>query len=751
MTTRTGDHRPGTLLGRLSIRRKLILISLLVSLLAVSVAGAVMVIYQLRTFRQRFIEEQSTLAAVTSVNVTASLAFNDSKDAAEILSSLRASPSIIRAWVLSETETAFASYSRDPDPAPGGLSSSPPWPVLESPPAEGYRFYQDHLFIFAPILLDQDRALGTLCIQAELVELQRFLGRSISVLALTMVLSCAVAFELSRRLRRVISGPLDDLAETARKVSETRDYSLRALVNTSDELGVLGNAFNDMLDQIRIASDAVQTSEEKYRTLIEAMQDGVFLIQDSVFKYANEPLARMMGKTVAELSGTDFRTVVAPEDREMVADRHFRRLQGEADVPTDYEYRVLAADSRKKVFVNVTANLTTFRGRAALIGTMKDVTQRKLAEENLRRERRLFVGGPVVVFRLLAAPGWPVEYVSPNVTELFGFSAEQFSSGEILYSDTLHPADCERVFAEVRAHSAAGHETFQREYRIVRHDHEVRWLHDFTVVVRDEEKGITNYEGYVVDATKRIQAEQEIRKLNIELEQRVADRTAELTAVNRELEAFCYSVSHDLRSPLRSIDGFSQALLEDYGEILDATGREYLARARAASQRMGQLIDDLLGLSRVTRREMVREDVDLSALATAVLNCLAEADPGRQVRRQITQGLRATGDAGLLRVVLENLLGNAWKFTAKRHGAAIGFDGMEFEGNPVFFVRDNGAGFDMTYGDTIFKAFQRLHPAKEFEGTGIGLTTVQRIIQRHGGRVWAESVVGEGATFYFTL
>jgi light-regulated signal transduction histidine kinase (bacteriophytochrome) len=222
-------------------------------------------------------------------------------------------------------------------------------------------------------------------------------------------------------------------------------------------------------------------------------------------------------------------------------------------------------------------------------------------------------------------------------------------------------------------------------------------------------------------------------------------------AAGKELEAFSYSVAHDLRAPLRSIDGFSQALIEDCADRLDAEGRRYLKHVREAAQQMGQLIDDLLNLSRVTRAELRRERVDLSELARSVLATLKDAQPDRAVEWVIEDGLVAQADLRLLHVVLTNLLGNAWKFTAKRASARIEFAAKAGEHPPVFFVRDNGAGFDARYADKIFGVFQRLHTAREFEGTGIGLATVQRIIRRHGGRIWAEGEIDRGATFFFTL
>jgi light-regulated signal transduction histidine kinase (bacteriophytochrome) len=222
-------------------------------------------------------------------------------------------------------------------------------------------------------------------------------------------------------------------------------------------------------------------------------------------------------------------------------------------------------------------------------------------------------------------------------------------------------------------------------------------------------------------------------------------------SANRELEAFSYSVSHDLRAPLQSIDGFSLALLEDYQNLLDDRGNDYLRRVRNATRRMADLIDDLLKLSRLTRGELNLATVDLSALARTVAAELQKSQPRRQVSFGCAEGLTATGDPNLLKVVLDNLLGNAWKFTGKKEAATIEFGFAEIEGRAAYFVKDNGSGFDMSYADKLFVTFQRLHLEREFPGTGIGLSLVQRIIRRHGGEVWAKGQVGRGATFYFTL
>jgi light-regulated signal transduction histidine kinase (bacteriophytochrome) len=244
--------------------------------------------------------------------------------------------------------------------------------------------------------------------------------------------------------------------------------------------------------------------------------------------------------------------------------------------------------------------------------------------------------------------------------------------------------------------------------------------------------------------------QEEARRRNAELEQRVQERTAQLESTNRELEAFCYSVSHDLRAPLRAVRGFSEVLTEQYAGQLDERGKDFLQRVTGASLQMDNLVEDLLRLSRVSRGEIQNQEIHLSPIAEDILLGLKQSEPARNVEISIAPDLRANGDARLARLVLDNLLRNAWKFTGKRERARIEF-GRSEEPSAAFFVRDNGVGFDMAYSSRLFGVFQRLHSPAEFPGSGVGLAIVQRVINRHGGRVWAEGVVNAGATIYFTL
>ncbi len=248
-----------------------------------------------------------------------------------------------------------------------------------------------------------------------------------------------------------------------------------------------------------------------------------------------------------------------------------------------------------------------------------------------------------------------------------------------------------------------------------------------------------------------LQSQEKVRRMNADLEQRVAERTLQLATANNELESFAYAVSHDLRAPLRSMSGFSQILRDSAPAGLDEKSLHYLQRIQEASERMSSLIDDLLGLSRISRSELVRGPVSLSRIAQEAAAAIRERHPERDVRLQIAPDMNVDADARLLRIALENLLSNAWKYTARTPAPQVIVGVQEEESGATYFVRDNGIGFDMAYADKLFVPFQRLHADSEFPGTGIGLVTVQRILARHGGRIWAQAEPGQGATFYFTL
>jgi light-regulated signal transduction histidine kinase (bacteriophytochrome) len=280
---------------------------------------------------------------------------------------------------------------------------------------------------------------------------------------------------------------------------------------------------------------------------------------------------------------------------------------------------------------------------------------------------------------------------------------------------------------------------------------EVRHIEGHAVVLRADDGTAKRMIGVNWDITARKSAEEKVNQLNVELEQRVVERTAQLVAANKELEAFSYSVSHDLRAPLRAVDGFSQAVVNDFGALLPAEGRRQLAVIRASAQRMGALIDDLLSFSRLSRQPVKAQTVDTDQLVRAVLAELHPPGGARPVTINLGDLPPCEGDPTLLRQVWVNLLANALKYTGKRDPAVVEIGCREQSGESVYFVRDNGCGFDMRYAGKLFGVFQRLHRAEDYEGTGVGLAIVQRIVHRHGGRVWTDAAVDRGATFYFTL
>jgi PAS domain S-box-containing protein len=332
----------------------------------------------------------------------------------------------------------------------------------------------------------------------------------------------------------------------------------------------------------------------------------------------------------------------------------------------------------------------------------------------------------------------------------YGYSREEFLALKV--SDVRPPEEEQRFLDYLEAQGPT-----MRTFGLWRHRRKDGTLLDVEVATHDITfGGRPALHSVVIDVTERMRMEREVRRLNHELEERVRSRTVELQAINRELEAFTYSVSHDLHNPLRAIDGFSMLLEQHAGASLDEEGRDYLSRIRSATQRMGNLSSALLDLSRVSRGSLRKTRVDLSALARQAAGELAALDPRRRVEWRIEPGLVAEGDAGLLRSVLDNLLGNAWKYTGRRELAVIELGGGGIEEGATgpmrcFHVRDNGSGFDMAYAAKLFLVFQRLHSPHEFEGTGVGLATVERIVQRHGGTVRGEGVPDEGACFYFSL
>jgi PAS domain S-box-containing protein len=472
--------------------------------------------------------------------------------------------------------------------------------------------------------------------------------------------------------------------------------------------------------------------------------------------FRNHPTLPQLGyspEAIAALGSDPLPALMHPEDLEKLP-RVLERWQDAADGEmVENAFRVRHADGSwhwQSVRATIFSRLPDGRVHQVL-GIAEDITERHHYETQLREREeyyRLIVEQAGDGIFISDAEGRCIQ-ANRRATEILGYSHDELMGMRL--SDTIAPED--RRARPVRQQEIDRGEAVLQERRLVRKDGSL-----IPVEIHAVRLSSGNVLGLVRDLTERkraenarLQAAEEIQRLNADLERRVQERTQQLEDAVRELEAFSYSVSHDLRAPLRGIDGFSQALLEDYGDTLDAEGQRYLQRVRSASQRMGVLIDDLLRLSRISRTDLYHETVDASALAQELLAEIRLEEPERRVEIQIQPGLLLFADRNLLRIALDNLLRNAWKFTSKHPTAYIEFGGEIGEHSSVFFVRDDGAGFDMRYAGKLFQSFQRLHDPAEFDGTGIGLAIVQRIIHRHGGRVWAEGRVEEGATFYFSV
>jgi PAS domain S-box-containing protein len=590
-----------------SIKRKIMAVTMLTSVVVLVVAVAAFLAYDLASYRESMRRSLTTLAQVTAENSTAALAFGNDKDAAETLSSLRLEPQIVAAALYDSNGKLFVRYPTN------SLASAFP-----SAPSNGYRFQGGHLFLFQRVARDNN-LLGNLYLESDMRYFYQRVKIYSAIAALIMFGSLVVALVLSNSLQKRISDPIVRLAATARTVSERRDYSVRAPKLGPDELGILTDAFNEML--ARVEQHAITSA---FLSAIIQSSDDAIIGKDLTGKVVswNAGAERMFGYDVAEMVGASIERLVAPD----------------------------RPDEERRILENAK------RGETRLYETVR-----------IRKD-----GSPVALS--LA--------VSP---------------------------------------------------------------------IRDAQGQIVGVSSIARDITERKQAEDKILQLNAELEHRVQLRTAELTAANQELEAFTYSVAHDLRAPLRHIDAFTRILQEDFAGSFPPEAAQLLDTIRRGSENMSRLVNDLLNLAHVGRQEMKREHTPLNLVIDEVIGEMKREIGERDIEWRIAQLPAVEGDPGLLKQVFANLLSNSVKYTRPRQHTVVEIGLRVMNDEPVIYVRDNGVGFNMKYADKLFGVFQRLHRAEEFEGTGVGLAIVERVIRRHGGHIWAESELDKGATFYFTL
>lgn len=546
----------------------------------------------------------------------------------------------------------------------------------------------------------------------------------------------------------------DHVFEHRAVAADGRVLWLRDIVHVvRDEAGraeLLRGVMVDITERKR-AEEALRESEARFRQLVEDSPDAILLLVARRVAFASPAALRLFGAaSLDELLERSAEQFVAPAYHRVSRERLDSLETGAEAIPMiEVEYVRLDGGT---VPVEVVSRRVMISGQPAVQVMARDITGRKRAERALRESDERFQaavrGSSAGIWDWNIAAG--SYYLSPRFKEMLGYSDAEVASERGFFLSSLHPEDRPRVDA-ARLRHFEERAPYEIDYRMRRKDGRYIWCRAIGHAAWDGTGSVVRFSGSTSDIDAYKQAEEQIFKLNAELERRVAERTRQLEAANKELEAFSYSVSHDLRAPLRGIDGFSQILLNKYAGRLDETGSDYLQRIRRASLRMGELIDDLLKLSNVSRSAIKSEPVDLSRLARSILAELQKHEPDRKVTAEVQDGVEVSGDPRLLKIALENLLGNAWKFTGKKDDAKIRFEAREQDGGPVVIVKDNGAGFNMKYAHKLFGAFQRLHGATEFEGTGIGLATVQRIVNLHGGSIWANATMDKGATFRFSI
>ncbi len=507
----------------------------------------------------------------------------------------------------------------------------------------------------------------------------------------------------------------------------------------------------------RESSKSLRKSEEKYRAMFDQSVTGLYLhdlegniveVNQQACEQVGYSREELLSLTVFDLHPERADTINLPRDEIL---RLWKQWEpGE-------RYSVESEHQRKDgtIFaVHISTGKLRYEENELLLAVVHDVTDYKQAEKALQDSNKLLAKSQEIAH----VGSWILEVEdnrltwSDEVYRIFGLHPGEFKATYEAFLEAVHPDDRRKVDRAYQGSFKEGKESYEIEHRIVRrHSGEVRFVHEKCTHERNRQGTVIRSIGIVQDITERKQFEMELKNMQAELEKRVKERTAELEQASRELDAFTYSVSHDLRAPLRHIIGFARILQEDFTAELDQQAVEYINRMSTSALQMNNLIDDLLKLSRVTRQELAREPVDLSLLVKAYLGQLCAKEPERPVETVIAPDQVVTGDTALLRLAVTNLLDNAWKYTVNSNPTSIEFGVTEEKGQRTFYIADNGIGFNMEYAGKLFAPFQRLHSNPDYDGTGVGLSIVSSVIKRHGGEIWAESRPGEGAIFYFTL
>ncbi len=589
--------------------------------------------------------------------------------------------------------------------------------------------------------------LGTLTVQASLNQAWQRMFDRLGIIVLSNALKTfAVVLFVYFIFRGLVTRHLEAISRHLMRVTPGNgmeelvlDRKRRA---ARDELDTVVDAINRMQHNLHKSYGALRESEARLRAIfdnspnciaLKDKEDRFVLMSPQFARVLDLPVEAALGRPAQDLMS---RLSLSEREASRAPVQHEYDLKSERRVFLANDFPVVKDDGEVigvgMLWTDVTRLKTVERELAAQRDRLEAAVGERTAE--LEKQARIIdqIHDAVIAVDMNAR----VSFWNKGAERLFGHPQSAMLGQSI---ERILPAQHDGTLfddlAQLRLKGDHDTETLMR-----RHSGETFYAHLSLSTLLSADGRPDGVIAYAIDIDERKRTETILQQ-----------RTRELETANKELESFSYSVSHDLRAPLRAIDGFSHALLHDYPDQLDETARHYLSRVRAASQHMGRVIDDILKLSRLSRAGMNRVTVDLSEIAESVLEKFREGEPGRTVETSIAPQVTVAGDPGLLRITMENLLGNAWKFTRENAGARIEFGVALKRGKRVYYVRDNGVGFDMRYADKLFGAFQRLHDAQRYEGTGIGLATVARIVERHGGTIWAEAQPGEGATFYFAL
>jgi PAS domain S-box-containing protein len=720
------------------IKRQVMAVIMLTSATVLVLTGLAFMISDLLSFRQRMVENLATIASIIADQSTAALDFRTEKEAQEILGSLRAEPHIVAAALYDSQDQIFVRY-------PAGKSISA-FPVHSG--RTGHRFEPGRLVFFVPVAQEENR-LGTLYLVSDLGALYSRLRLYGASSVAVLIGSALVALLISTALQKRITQPILALAQVARVISERRDYSVRAPKVRGNELGLLTDAFNQMLSRIHEQTLALTESEGRKSAILESAIDCIITMnQDGKIVDFNPAAEKLFGRRRESVIGQTVADTIIParlRSAHWAGLARFKESGQSQIVGRRIELPALRSDGTE-VPVELAISSTPLPGGAVLFTAyLRDITERRRAEQSQSFLASIVgTSDDAIIGKDLT--GTVVSW-NDGATRIFGYSAEEMIGQPVsrLVSPD-RPEEEEGVLGDVRQGVIRHFETVR-----IRKDGQPLNVSLTLSPIKNTSGQIIGISSIARDISERKQAEERIRELNAQLEQRVRERTRELTAANRELEAFTYSVAHDLRAPLRHIDAFTRILREDFAEALPQDAKGYLDNICKSSRNMSLLVNDLLNLASVGRKELKRQITPLEDLVEEVVKDLRGDTQGRAIKWEIQPLPVVRCDAGLMKLVFVNLLSNAVKYTRPRPLATISVGFHTDQGEGSVFVRDNGVGFDMKYSDKLFGVFSRLHRAEDFEGTGVGLATVERIVRKHGGRVWAEAAVDKGATFYFTM